>query len=637
MSNVNDDKSSLADATRASVDTSAIASDAMPERKVGPFILNSIVLMDCIEGMAQLPDHSVDVAIADPPYNASKGGEWKWDNSVVLPGFGGAWRKVSESWDVMHLQEYVQFTRAWLSQLKRVVKPTGSVWIHGTYHNIGIINFLLQTLEVEIINEVIWYKRNAFPNLAGRRLTASHESILWAHTGRKREYFFDYSTSKTLDCPEDLLRSPGKQMRTVWDIPNNKDKDELAHGKHPTQKPLRLLARMLRLSARPGDICLVPFVGAGSECVAAHRLGLNFVGFEISEEYASLARQRTAHEFLKRPSRGVAVASSDRTESSLMLLPETAGGQIGLPGLREVAPKQQNRRGRPPRTAPSQPATTSDSDEEEPAPVRVAIPSLLKWTGSKRSQAASIVGLIPAHERYFEPFLGGGSVLYLAARPGSVAGDLYGPVIDFWRLAQGAPRSLTDDYYAQWKALQADLPGYFYVVRRRFNESPNPLDLNFLMRTCVNGIVRFNDKEEFNNSFHLSRPGMHPERFSGIVEKWHRRLVGVELICGDYEATVELAGHKDVVYFDPPYAGSSNRYVADLDTSRFFEVLERLNSRGVKWLLSFDGIRGASNLTYPVPTELFRRHVMLSSGHSLVGKVLNGNVEDVAESLYINF
>ena len=109
------------------------------------------------------------LAIADPPYNASKGSIWKWDNSVRLPGFGGDWQKVMAQWDDMPLTEYFTFTLAWLSEVKRVVRPTGSLWVHGTYHNIGVINFALQLLEIEIINEVVWYKRNSFPNLSGRR------------------------------------------------------------------------------------------------------------------------------------------------------------------------------------------------------------------------------------------------------------------------------------------------------------------------------------------------------------------------------------------------------------------------------------------------------------------------------------
>ncbi len=263
-------------------------------RNIGPFTLNRIHNLDCIEAMKQLPDASVDIAIADPPYNASKGNNWRWDNSVSLPGFGGNWSKVMADWDDMPLGDYFSFCLAWLSQLKRVVKPTGSLWIHGTYHNIGIINFALQMLKVEIINEVVWYKRNSFPNLSGRRLTASHETILWAHTGdeKKRKYYFAYEVSKAMNSPEDLLKQAGKQMRTVWDVPNNKKREELAFGKHPTQKPVRLLKRMLEISARPGDVLLVPFAGSGADCVAAQELGINFLGFETDIAFVSLANQR---------------------------------------------------------------------------------------------------------------------------------------------------------------------------------------------------------------------------------------------------------------------------------------------------------------------------------------------------------
>ena len=155
-------------------------------RQTVPYELNHVHQSDCVEAMRRLPDASVDIAIADPPYNASKGNNWKWDNSVKLPGFGGNWSKVMADWDDMPLKDYFAFTLAWLAELKRVVRPTGSLWVHGTYHNIGIINFAMQVLTIEIINEVVWYKRNSFPNLSGRRLTASHETILWAHTGGEK-------------------------------------------------------------------------------------------------------------------------------------------------------------------------------------------------------------------------------------------------------------------------------------------------------------------------------------------------------------------------------------------------------------------------------------------------------------------
>ena len=261
--------------------------------KVGELTLDSVYMMDCVEGMRQIPDDSVDLVVADPPYNASKGTMWKWDNASNLVGFGGKWTKIMENWDNMTLRDYFTFSISWLQEVKRIVHPSGSVWVHGTFHNIGIVNFVMQLLEIEIINEVVWYKRNSFPNLSGRRLTASHETILWAHTGKNsRLYYFDYEMAKRMNCNEDNLKIPGKQMRTVWDIPNNKQVEETIYGKHPAQKPIRLLNRMLRLSAKPESIVVIPFAGSGSECVAARRLGMHFIGFENNQKYYDICLRR---------------------------------------------------------------------------------------------------------------------------------------------------------------------------------------------------------------------------------------------------------------------------------------------------------------------------------------------------------
>jgi len=244
-----------------------------------------------IELVSQLPDQSVDLIIADPPYNASKGNDLAMQYGT-LPGFGGNWRKIAQVWDDMSLHDYLAFTLSWLTEARRVLKQTGSMWVHGTYHSAGITNVAMQMLEIEIINEIVWYKRNSFPNLAGRRLTASHETILWAHRGGKRAYRFNYEHSKSGDFSDDELKAPGKQMRTVWDLPNNKPRHEHAHGKHPAQKPVRLARRFIQLSAGPGDLCLVPFAGSGSECVAAQEEGLHFIGFDTDESYVDIACAR---------------------------------------------------------------------------------------------------------------------------------------------------------------------------------------------------------------------------------------------------------------------------------------------------------------------------------------------------------
>lgn len=280
-----------------------------------------------------------------------------------------------------------------------------------------------------------------------------------------------------------------------------------------------------------------------------------------------------------------------------------------------------------------------------------SVPSLIKWTGSKRSQAKAIFALAPPHSRYIEPFVGGGALLFLAAKRGSIASDIYEPLIDLWKMVQKDPYALIENYKSQWKALNQELdnldirklntevaiPNYFYKVRARFNETQCPMDLNFILRTCVNGIVRFNDKGAFNNSFHLSRRGMDPNRFSKIVETWTSRIQGVVFACRDYSITLEEAREGDFVYFDPPYAGNKQRYALDLNLERFFSQLQNLNRRGVKWALSFDGQRGEKNLLHEVPNDLFKRHLMISNGFSAVKRVLHGPLEEVRESLYLNF
>ncbi len=201
-----------------------------------------------------------------------------------------------QDWDNYSFESYMIFTQEWLKEAQRIMKTTGSMWIFGTYHNIGIINVFCQALGIEIINEVIWYKRNAFPNLAGRRLTASHETILWCNKGgKKREYYFNYEYSKVGDFSYDELKAPGKQMRTVWDISNNKEKFELAYGKHPTQKPIRILKRMIKLASKEGDIMLTPFAGSGSECVSAKMTGRKYIGIEIDKSYCDIAETRLSH------------------------------------------------------------------------------------------------------------------------------------------------------------------------------------------------------------------------------------------------------------------------------------------------------------------------------------------------------
>lgn len=256
-----------------------------------------LYLQDAVKGLKELESQSFDLAICDPPYGAATSANWNYDRTKKLEGFGGNWQLNNQEWDLLTGNDLFKGTFLWLSELKRLVKPTGSIWIHSTYHNAGFVNVLCQLLGLEIINEVVWYKRNAFPNLSARRLTASHETILWVHTGgNKRKYNFNYDDVKKARFAGDNMKEADKQLRTVWDVPNNKSKEELQFGTHPTQKPMRISERLVMISGIKGGKLLVPFAGSGTEMIAGMKYGMKSVGFEISEEYFKVAKERIQFE-----------------------------------------------------------------------------------------------------------------------------------------------------------------------------------------------------------------------------------------------------------------------------------------------------------------------------------------------------
>lgn len=253
----------------------------------------NLTLGDAIDGMKKLPDNCYDLAICDPPYGSATDKKWHYDSKKCITGFGGNWNLNTEAWDLLTKSDNFTSTFMWLKELKRLVRPTGSIWIHSTYHNSGFVNTCCQLLNLEIINEIVWYKRNAFPNLSARRLTASHETILWVHTGENnRKYYFNYESVKKALFPEDKLKEEGKQLRTVWDIPNNKTKNELIFGTHPTQKPQRLTDRIILVSAIEGGKLLVPFSGSGTEIIAGLKYNMHITAFENNKDYYDLSIKR---------------------------------------------------------------------------------------------------------------------------------------------------------------------------------------------------------------------------------------------------------------------------------------------------------------------------------------------------------
>lgn len=266
-------------------------------------------------------------------------------------------------------------------------------------------------------------------------------------------------------------------------------------------------------------------------------------------------------------------------------------------------------------------------------------PSLIKWTGSKRSQSAAIAAQFPEAERYIELFLGGGSILYHASQKYSrcIGNDVYRPLIDIWNSVKVNPEDVVETYSDNWSKLQNEFPDYYYLIRDSFNKTKNCNDLLFLSRTCTNGIIRFNQKGYFNNSLHVTRKGMKPDGFKKIVESWSNRIQHTEFTSHDFSFYKDQITSRDFIYLDPPYANSNNRYIENLDQEKLWSFLEHVNTVGAKWLMSFDGFRGDIDLTASVPKELFKRHKLLAAGNSAVKKVLSSSMEEVRESIYLNY
>ena len=244
--------------------------------------LDRIIVGDCIEELKLLPEASIDLVFADPPYNLQLNNElYRPDNSRV--------DAVDDDWDKFgSFVAYDAFSRDWLSACRRVLKPHASLWVIGSYHNIFRVGAILQDLRFWVLNDVVWRKSNPMPNFRGRRFTNAHETLIWASMGPKARYTFNYEAMKALN--EDL------QMRSDWLFPicsgSERLREECGRKTHPTQKPEALLHRILLASSNPGDVVLDPFLGSGTTAVAAKRLGRGFVGIERETSYAEAARAR---------------------------------------------------------------------------------------------------------------------------------------------------------------------------------------------------------------------------------------------------------------------------------------------------------------------------------------------------------
>ena len=244
--------------------------------------LSRIIVGDCIEKMDKLPAESVDLVFADPPYNLQLNGDLIRPDQTKVDG-------VKESWDKFYsISDYDNYTKEWMSSARRVLKPNGSIWVIGSYHNVFRLGYLLQDLEFWLLNDIIWRKVNPMPNFRGRRFTNAHETLIWASKTKKSKYTFNYEAMKSLNG--DI------QMRSDWSLPICTGEERLKNkdGKkvHPTQKPETLLSRVIMSTSNIGDIVLDPFFGTGTTGAVAKRLGRVFIGIEQNARYALEAEKR---------------------------------------------------------------------------------------------------------------------------------------------------------------------------------------------------------------------------------------------------------------------------------------------------------------------------------------------------------
>jgi modification methylase len=285
----------LIEAKKMNKHTTPMGADSLP--------LNRILAGDCIEVMNALPENSVDLIFADPPYNLQlKGDLHRPDNSKV--------DAVDDDWDQFDsFRAYDEFTTEWLKAARRILKPNGAIWVIGSYHNIFRVGAALQNQGYWILNDVVWRKSNPMPNFRGKRFTNAHETMIWASKSEGAKYTFNYEALKALN--------EGVQMRSDWVLPictgHERLKNENGDKAHPTQKPESLLHRVLVGSTNPGDVILDPFFGTGTTGAVAKMLGRNFIGIEREEAYRKVAEKRIS-KVRKYDSEALAVTTGKRAE-----------------------------------------------------------------------------------------------------------------------------------------------------------------------------------------------------------------------------------------------------------------------------------------------------------------------------------
>ena len=263
---------------------------------------------------------------------------------------------------------------------------------------------------------------------------------------------------------------------------------------------------------------------------------------------------------------------------------------------------------------------------------------VIKWSGSKRKVALELSKNFIVKKRYIEPFLGGGSLIPFRGSKDGVASDIIPELINLWNEIKSNPKQVAEEYRVRWDKLQKDGHSVFYDIRSNFNKTKDPFDFLFLTRTCVNGLIRYNTQGEFNNSMHKNRPGINPQLLTKVIEEWSYYAQGVQFLHQDYRETLSLAGKDDFVFLDPPYGGTKGRYTKlEFNVNDFYNQLEILNSKGVSWMLTFDGNAGEREYDFVLPKEIYMEKKFVNTGNSPFTKLMKTSIDQINEAVYTNY
>lgn len=517
---------------------------------------------DSIKVLKRLEEKSVNMIFSDPPYFLSNDGI-TCSNGKMVSVNKGEWDR-SKGFD-----EDVKFHKKWLKECDRVLKDDGSIWISGTYHCIHQITYILLSMGYYIINEVTWFKPNAAPNLGCRCLTASHETLIWAKKSKKARHIFNYDIAKELNG--------GKQMRSVWEI-STTPKCEKTKGKHPTQKPLKLMERIVRISTNPGDSILDPFCGSSSIGVASNKFGRRYIGVDISEEFLEISKKR------------IEELNEGQIELNLDLL-----DIIKIDNTREKILIKL----------------------EEPMITKEAKP-FLKWAGGKAKLIPIFKEQYPNElkegkiKTYVEPFIGGGAVLFSMLSKYDfekvVINDINSELVLTYKSIKEKPEEIInvlDKCQSKYNELDSldEKQLYYYDIRDKFNEVKGKLDYNnidekaiehaaymiFINKSCFNGLYRENKKGGFNVPFGKKEKVNCYDREN--IMSVSNVLKNAIILNGDFEGVMEYIDENTFVYMDPPYrplnaTSNFNDYSKepfnDDTQKRLARFYDKLNEKGAK-------------------------------------------------------